>query len=144
MVLAVQSRQSYEFVIFVGRIRICIMEGLRRFSRRLLFYVEGLWMQLLRWGFDSRGKDLLLGVIGRGFGGLARYLLGRGVRPEKAGEENQRSGLVLHLAARSGDVDMVRLLLEYGVADIKDDKGVTAVQAAEERQYLQFVGLLGA
>lgn len=151
MVLAVQSRQSYEFLSFLlangadpylhhGRFAPI-------FPAAVIIYrgASDAVAALGDWGVDLRGRNLLVSAVGRGYGGLARYLLGRGVRPENdIAEDNDSNTPVLHLAARDGDVDMVRLLLEYGVADIKDDKGTTAVQVAEEMQYLHIAQLLRA
>ncbi|BCR84642.1 ankyrin repeat domain-containing protein [Aspergillus chevalieri] len=152
MVLAVQSRKSYEFLSYL------LSHGADPFLHHgryaplfpaaVLRYHGGLdaVAAMMDHGVNLQHQNILLGAVSHGYLELARYLLAHGVTPENdQSMDNQSKVPVLHIAVSNGDIRMVQLLLEYGArVDVKDDQGLTTVQVAEKMQHSKIIELLKA
>lgn len=150
MVLAVQSRKSYEFLSYL------LAHGADPFLHHgryaplfpaaLVCYHGALdaVAAMMDHGVNLQHQNLLLGAVGHGYLELARYLLAHGITPDNdQSVDNESKVPVLHMAVSDGNIRMVQLLLEYGArVDVKNDRGLTTVQVAEDMQHSEIIELL--
>ena len=150
MVLAVQSRSSYEFLSYL------LTHGADPFLHHgryaplfpaaLICYRGALdaVAAMMDHGVNLQHQNLLLGAVGHRYLELARYLLDHGITPDNdQSMDNQSKVPVLHMAVSGGNNEMVQLLLKYGAnLSVKNDQGLTTMQVAEQMQRSEVVELL--
>ena len=125
LVLAVQSRKSYEFIscllshgadpfLHHGRYAPLFPAAVLRYHGALDAVAA-----MMDHGVNLQHQNILLGAVSHGYLELTRYLLAHGVTPENDESlDNQSKVPVLQIAVSNGDSRMVQLLLEYGAGQM--------------------------
>lgn len=150
---ALDLARDQEYLEVGGEVNTCLRSGRTRFLDAVSRNQRSRADYMIRQGadlgaIDEFGRSALGLAIYRGHGEMVDFLLGQGIKASEAGvlylameyhpelaqhlidqgadvnRRGNRNQTPLHVAARSGREDMVRLLLKYGAnVNVRDDDG---------------------